>query len=61
MILMFSIESKIVFLVLWIVSIIVIAVYLICQEYIHDRLQRQIELGSLTQEELLDAMKGRDE
>ena len=61
LILMFSIESKIVFLVLWIVSIIVIAVYLICQEYIHDRLQRQIELGSLTQEELLDAMKGRDE
>ena len=58
---MFSIESKIVFLVLWIVSIIVIAVYLICQEYIHDRLKRQIELGSLTQEELLETVKGRDE
>lgn len=61
LILMFSIESKIVFLVLWIVSIIVIAVYLICQEYIHDRLKRQIELGSLTQEELLETVKGRDE
>lgn len=61
LILMFSIESKIVFLVLWIVSIIVIAVYLICQEYIHDRLKRQIELGSLTREELLDAVNGRDE
>lgn len=61
LVLMFSIESKIVFLVLWIVSLIVIAVYLICLEYIHERLKREIELGELTQEELLNAMKGRDD
>ncbi len=61
LVLMFSIESKIVFLVLWIVSLIVIAVYLICLEYIHERLKREIEIGELTQEELLNAMKGRDD
>lgn len=61
LVLMFSIESKIVFLVLWIVSLIVIAVYLICLEYIHERLRREIEVGKLTQEELLNAMKGRDD
>ena len=61
LVLMFSIESKIVFLVLWIVSLIVIAVYLICLEYIHERLRRQIEVGELTQEELLNAMKGRED
>lgn len=61
LVLMFSIESKIVFLVLWIVSLIVIAVYLICLEYIHERLRRQIAVGELTQEELLNAMKGRED
>lgn len=61
LVLMFSIESKIVFLVLWIVSLIIIAVYLICLEYIHERLKRQIQIGELTQEELLKAMKGRDD
>ena len=61
LILMFSIESKIVFLVLWIASIIVIAVYLIILEYIHERLKRETELGALSREELLNAMKGRDD
>lgn len=61
LILMFSLESRIVFLVLWIVSIIAISVYLIWLEYLHERLKRQIELGNLTKEELLDAMEGGDE
>lgn len=61
LILMFSIESKIVFLVLWIVSLIVIAGYLIVLEYIHERLKRQSELERLSQQELLDAVKGRDD
>ena len=51
----------IVFLVLWIASIIVIAVYLIILEYIHERLKRETELGALSREELLNAMKGRDD
>lgn len=61
LILMFSIESKIVFLVLWIASIIVIAVYLIILEYIHERLKQETELGALTREELLNAVKGGDD
>ena len=36
LVLMFSIDSRLVFLVLWIASIIGIALYLICLEYIHD-------------------------
>ena len=38
LILMFSLESKLVFLVLWIVSLIALALYLICVEYIHDKM-----------------------
>ncbi|MDO4289237.1 MAG: YhgE/Pip domain-containing protein [Eubacterium sp.] len=44
MILMFSVSSKMVFLVLWIVSIIVIAAYLILLEYFRDRMRRQLDL-----------------
>ena len=35
LILMFSLESKIIFLVLWIISIIAIALFLIIVEFIH--------------------------
>lgn len=55
--LMFSISSKMVFLVLWIVSVIGIAVYLICLEYIHESLQRKLRFSEKSQEELLDAVK----
>lgn len=40
LILMFSMESKLVFLSLWIVSIIIIATFLICIEYIHYKFQQ---------------------
>ena len=39
---MFGLESKIVYLTLWIISLIVLAVYLICVEYIHDKTSRQL-------------------
>lgn len=42
LILMFSIDSKMVFLVLWIASIILIALYLIVVEYIHESLKRNV-------------------
>lgn len=62
LILMFSIESKIVFLILWIASIILIAGYLIFIEYIHEQMNRQLALNDLSLEELLNEMKGeRDE
>ena len=44
LILMFSLDSKLVFLVLWIVSLIALSVYLIVVEYIQDKIQRQIDL-----------------
>ena len=53
LILMFSISSKMVFLVLWITSIIVIAIYLIIVEYIHESLGRQKRLSEMPQEALL--------
>lgn len=57
LILMFSLESRIVFLVLWIVSLIGLSIYLICVEYIHDRVQRQIKVSGLTSENLIDIIE----
>jgi putative membrane protein len=48
LVLMFSITSKMVFLILWIVSIILIALYLICVEYIHENLLNKQKLSEMT-------------
>lgn len=61
LILMFSISSKMVFLVLWITSIIVIAVYLICVEYLHESLKRSLKMSRMSQEELLETLRKRKE
>ena len=53
LILMFSLESKIVFLILWILSIILIATWLITVEYIHNELAAQQELSGMSFEEML--------
>ncbi len=57
LILMFSLDSKLVFLILWIVSLIVLSLYLIVVEYIHDKIQRQADLNGLTSDELMQAIK----
>ncbi len=57
LILMFSIDSKIVFLVLWIASIILIALYLITVEYIHESLNRKKRLSEMSDEVLLKKVK----
>lgn len=57
LILMFSLDSKLVFLILWIVSLIVLSLYLIVVEYIHDKIQRQTDLNGLTSDELMQAIK----
>lgn len=57
LILMFSIDSKMVFLVLWIVSIILIAVYLIIVEYIHESLKRKKRLSEMSDKALLEKVK----
>ena len=57
LVLMFSLESKLVFLVLWIVSIIVLALYLICVEYFHDKMERELEAIHITTAELIHELK----
>lgn len=56
MVLMFSLNSKIIYLVLWIISLIGISVYLICLEYFRDKMRRQFEmekqLCGMTDEEI---------
>lgn len=57
LILMFGISSKMVFLVLWILSIIAIAAYLIVIEYIHESLAKQKRLSELSEEALLGTLR----
>ena len=57
LILMFSITSKMVFLVLWIVSIILIALYLICVEFIHENLLNKQKMDEITGDELIEQLK----
>ncbi|WP_195267668.1 YhgE/Pip domain-containing protein [Eubacterium sp. 1001713B170207_170306_E7] len=56
MVLMFSLDSKIIYLVLWIISLIGISVYLICLEYFRDKMRKQFEieqqLCGMTDEEI---------
>lgn len=61
LLLMFSLESKIIYLTLWIISLIVLAVYLICVEYIHDKTSRQLSYIHLSEEEFFKKVKeGKD-
>mgnify|MGYP005936809039 CR=1 FL=1 len=57
LVLMFSVESKLVFLVLWICALIGLSMYLIWLEYHHERMQKQLKLMGLSDGELLAALK----
>ena len=57
LVLMFSVESKLVFLVLWICALIGLSMYLIWLEYHHERMQKQLKLMGLSDGELLAAIK----
>lgn len=61
LILMFSLESRIVFLILWILSIILIAAWLITVEYIHNELITQQELSGMSFEEMLKLFRKIEE
>ena len=61
LILMFSLESKIVFLVLWIISIIAIATWLIIVEFIHTRLAEQQQLAGMSFDEMVKRFHGKEE
>ena len=60
LVLMFSLESKIVFLVLWIISIITISVFLIIVEFIHAKLEEQQELAGMSFDEMLENFRGKE-
>ena len=60
LILSFVLPAKFVFLVLWIISLIALVVYLICVEYLHDRIVRQLEMSGLEPEELVKKIKEGD-
>ncbi len=57
LILMFSVTSKLVFLVLWICTLIGLSMYLIWLEYHHERMQKQTKLLGYSDAELLAALK----
>lgn len=60
LVLMFSLESKIVFLTLWIVSIIAIATWLIVVEYIHTKLEEQQKMAGMSYEEMLENFRRKE-
>ena len=57
LVLMFSVESKLIFLVLWICTLIGVSLYLIWLEYQHERMQKQLKLQGFSDGELLAALK----
>lgn len=57
LILMFSVESKLIFLVLWIFTLIGLSMYLIWLEYQHERMQKQLRLQGFSDGDLLAALK----
>ena len=61
LVLMFSLESKIVFLVLWIISIIAIATWLIIVEFIHTRLAEQQQLAGMSFDEMVKKFRGKED
>ena len=58
LVLMFSVTSKMVFLVLWICAIIAIATFLMILEFIHESLQNKTRYAQRSKDELLDEWKG---
>lgn len=63
LILLFVVDAKFVFLMLWVLSLVVICTFLIVVEYLHSRLNEKTELASLSQDQLLGLLddKLRDE
>ncbi|MGN1383471.1 MAG: YhgE/Pip family protein [Eubacterium sp.] len=53
----FGINHKLVFLSLWVISMVVIAIYLIVLEYIHDNLINRLGIRDVPQEELLQRIR----
>lgn len=61
MVLMFAFPYKMMFLMIWIFSIIGIVTYLLILEYIHENLDRQKRMSDMTPEELLYYLNENEE
>ncbi len=59
LVLMFNVNSKMVFLILWISSIVAVVLYLIIIEFIHDNMQRKLRFAGKSREEILGSMNGK--
>lgn len=59
LILMFSVSSKMVFLILWIASIVAVSLYLIILEFIHESLRRKRRFAEESREDIIDAVMKR--
>ena len=57
LILMFSLNSKLVFLILWIVSLVILCLCLICLEYFHDKMEKQLTMSGMSSEELIKEVR----
>ena len=59
LVLAFSVTAnvKLVFLILWILSLIALALYLICLEFIHSHMLKRMSLDGLSEEDLMKMMK----
>ena len=60
LILMFSLESKLVYLILWIVSLLALILYLLIVEYLHEEMKKKSVLGEMSSEELMKILKGEN-
>ncbi len=59
LVLMFSVDSKMIFLILWISSIVGVVLYLTIIEFLHDNMERKLRFAAKSRDELLSSVKGR--
>ena len=59
LVLMFSVDSKMLFLILWISSVVGVVLYLTIIEFLHDNMERKLRFAAKSRDELLDSVKGR--
>lgn len=60
LILMFLIPAKMVFLTLWIISMLAVVLFLVIVEYFRDHLDREKRISEMTQDELIESIRTRN-
>lgn len=57
LVLMLFTKARLVFLVLWILSLILLSAYLICIEYAHDRIEEQLDIEGMSPEDIVHTIE----